>query len=68
MEGADRLNHSTFASSETLQRLMKGGVLNPLLEGNTDLAAANAIDAGLCGVSDLLSGVIYLPARAVGVR
>lgn len=33
-DSADRLNHSTFAGSETLRKLMTGGVLDPLVEGN----------------------------------
>jgi esterase/lipase superfamily enzyme len=33
-DSADRLNHSTFAGSETLRKLMSGGVLDPLVEGN----------------------------------
>ncbi len=68
VEGSDRLNHSTFASSETLQRLMTGGVIDPLLQGNDVLAAENALGAGLGGISDVLSALVYLPARAVGVR
>lgn len=68
LNGADRLNHSTFASSEMLQKLMTGGVLDPLVEGNEVEASENAIGAGLGGISDVLSGLVYLPARAVGVR
>lgn len=68
LKGADRLNHSTFASSEVLQRLMTGGVLDPLVAGDDAEATKNALSAGLGGISDVLSGLIYLPAKAVGVR
>jgi esterase/lipase superfamily enzyme len=68
LSGSDRLNHSTFASSEVLQKLMTGGVLDPLVLDNQAQAQENVIGAGLGGISDLLSGLIYLPARAVGVR
>jgi esterase/lipase superfamily enzyme len=66
MNGADRLNHSTFASSEMLQRLMAGGVLDPLVDGQD--TGQKALSAGLGGISDVLSGLIYLPAKVAGVR
>ncbi|MGL4405647.1 MAG: alpha/beta hydrolase [Notoacmeibacter sp.] len=68
LNGADRLNHSTFASSETLQKLMTGGVLDPLVQGDDSEAAQKALGAGLGGISDVLSDLVYLPARAIGVR
>jgi esterase/lipase superfamily enzyme len=68
LDGTDRLNHSTFASSETLQKLMTGGVLDPLVEGNEGQGAQNALGAGLGGFSDILSNIVYLPARVAGVR
>lgn len=68
IKGADRLNHSTFASSDVLQKLMTGGALAPLIDGHEAEAAKNAISTGLGGISDVLSGLVYLPARAMGVR
>ena len=68
INGADRLNHSTFAGSATLQKLMTGGAFDPLVEGGDAQAAEKAIGTGLGGLSDVLSGLIYLPARAAGVR
>ena len=68
LDSADRLNHSTFASSEMLQRLMAGGVLDPLVDGGNIDAGQKALGAGLGGISDVLSGIIYLPAKAIGVR
>jgi esterase/lipase superfamily enzyme len=68
MKGVDRLNHSTFASSVALQNLMAQGVLDPLLEDNGAESQGGILGAGLGGVSDVLSGIVYLPARAAGVR
>ena len=68
LDSPDRLNHSTFAASETLQKLMTGGVLDPLVQGNDAQATEKAIGAGLGGISDVLSSLVYLPARALGVR
>ena len=68
LDSPDRLNHSTFAASETLQKLMTGGVLDPLVQGNDAQATEKALGAGLGGISDVLSNLVYLPARALGVR
>ncbi|NJR13529.1 MAG: alpha/beta hydrolase [Phyllobacteriaceae bacterium] len=68
LDGKDRLNHSTFASSETLQKLISAGSFDPILDGGTETAAAGALGAGLGGLSDIVSGIVYLPARALGVR
>jgi esterase/lipase superfamily enzyme len=68
LDSADRLNHSTFAQSETLQKLMSGGVLDPLVQGDDAQATEKALGAGLGGISDVLSSLVYLPARALGVR
>jgi esterase/lipase superfamily enzyme len=67
LEGVDRLNHSTFASSETLQKLMTGRALDPLLQGSDAQATEKALGAGLGGISDVISNLVYLPARALGV-
>ena len=66
MDSADRLNHSTFAQSEMLQRLMAGGVLDPLVDGQD--SGQKALNAGLGGISDVISGLVYLPSRAAGLR
>ena len=66
MDSADRLNHSNFAQSEMLQRLMAGGVLDPLVDGQD--TGQKALNAGLGGISDVWSGLIYSPAKAAGVR
>lgn len=64
----DRLGHGTFANSETLIRLVDGGMNLSTLE-----RAATGNPAGLVGetlgvTGDLLSSIIYLPAKAVGAR
>lgn len=59
----DRLNHNTFATSPTLIALARSGFL-----ARESLKDDNAAEATLSAVSDLLAGIIYLPANAAGVR
>jgi esterase/lipase superfamily enzyme len=64
----DRLSHGTFANSEVLIRLVNGGMNLSTLE-----RAARGNPAGLVGetlgaTGDLLSSIVYLPAKAVGAR
>jgi len=60
---SDRLNHNTFATSPTLIALARSGFL-----ARESLKDDNAAEATLTAVSDLLAGIIYLPANAAGVR
>lgn len=64
-QGAGRrsLNHSTFASSPALIALAQSGLL-----GRDSLNSETPVDTALGNLSDLLAGVVYLPAKAAGVR
>jgi esterase/lipase superfamily enzyme len=68
LKGSDRLNHSTFATSETLQQIVTSGTFDIMIEGDNDEATKRALSASLGGLADVLAGIIYLPARALGVR
>lgn len=59
----DRLNHNTFATSPTLIALARSGFL-----ARESLKDDNAAEATLNALSDILAGIIYLPANAAGVR
>lgn len=59
----DRLNHSTFASSPTLIALAQSGLL-----GRDSLNSDTPLNTVLGDLSDLLAGVVYLPAKAAGIR
>jgi esterase/lipase superfamily enzyme len=63
----DKLSHSTFANSEILINLVNGGLNLAAIE------RAKAQQAGVIGDSlgiagDLLSSIVYLPAKIVGAR
>ena len=63
----DKLSHSTYANSELLISLVNGGL------NLTTLERAQGNKAGLVGDSlgvagDLLSSIVYLPAKIVGAR
>ncbi len=63
----DKLSHSTFANSEMLINLVNGGLNLTTLEraqGNK----AGLVGDGLGVAGDLLSSIVYLPARVVGAR
>jgi esterase/lipase superfamily enzyme len=63
----DRLSHSTYANSEKLIALVNGGLNLAALEraqsGKTGLIGDSL---GIAG--DLLSSIVYLPAKIVGAR
>lgn len=59
----DLLNHNTFATSPTLIALARSGFLT-----RETLTNENAAGATLAAVSDVLASIIYLPAKAAGVR
>jgi esterase/lipase superfamily enzyme len=65
----DRLSHSTFANSPILISMVTGGQLN-LAElqriGQTE--NTNIVGAGLGAAGDLLSSIVYLPAKVAGSR
>ena len=67
-DGGDRTNHSTFASSPTLVNLFAGGAFQPALGGPSADIATEIVGGTVGGLSDLAAEIIYLPARAVGIR
>ena len=60
---SDYFNHNTFATSPTLIAVAQSGLVD---HGN--LADGQEVGAALGVVSDILAGVVYLPAKVAGVR
>lgn len=61
----DQLSHSTFANSPVLISLVQSGKLSI---GSIENATPNPIGATLGATGDLLSSIVYLPAKLVGAR
>lgn len=65
----DQLSHSTFANSPILISLVQSGKLSiGSLENSGTAPDGNIIGATLGVTSDLLSSIVYLPAKLVGAR
>ncbi len=63
----DKLSHSTFANSQVLINLVNGGLnLATLERAQTRKAGVVGDSLGIAG--DLLSSIVYLPAKIVGAR
>lgn len=67
-EKGDKVSHSTFANSEALIRLVRGGLNLNALETVERGNPKNLIGETLGATGDLLSSVIYLPAQIAGAR
>ena len=65
-DSSDRTNHSKFASSPTFIRLISSGTISP--DTFRETGGTSQTETGVGAVSDLLSSIIYLPARALGER
>lgn len=66
-DSSDRINHSVFASSPSLIRVVRKAELNRVVL-RPGGPAQNPILAGIGGASDLAAAIIYLPAQVVGAR
>jgi esterase/lipase superfamily enzyme len=65
----DKLSHSTFANSPILISLVQSGKLSIGSLENPGAAPDNNIIGATLGVTgDLLSSIVYLPAKLVGAR
>ncbi len=64
----DQLSHSTFANSPILISLVQNGKLNIGSLENGNIASGNIVGETLGATGDLLSSIIYLPAKLAGVR
>lgn len=64
----DRLSHSTFANSDTLIQLVNGGLNLSAIEKAATGNPANLVGETLGVTGDLLSSIIYLPAKVAGAR
>jgi esterase/lipase superfamily enzyme len=66
----DRLAHSTFANSPTLIKMTRAGLLNVkgIAPRREQDIAADTVGESIGALSDLAAGIIYLPAKVVGVR
>ena len=64
----DALSHSTFANSQSLIRLVRGGLNLQALHSVENGKSANLVGDTLGSAGDLLSSVVYLPARIAGAR
>jgi esterase/lipase superfamily enzyme len=64
----DKLSHSTFANSETLIKLVNGGLNLSTLEKAASGNPAGLVGETLGATGDLLSSIVYLPAKVVGAR
>jgi esterase/lipase superfamily enzyme len=65
----DKLSHSTFANSPILISLVQSGKLSiGSLENSGTAPDGNIIGATLGATGDLLSSIVYLPAKIVGAR
>lgn len=63
----DALSHSTFANSQTLINLVNGGLnLAAIERAKTRKTGLVGDSLGVAG--DLLSSIVYLPAKVVGAR
>ena len=68
-DGIDSTNHTTFATSKTVMDLARSGSLNKdVLMGHQKNTPLKPLGDGIGAVTDLASGIIYLPAKIVGVR
>ena len=63
----DKLSHSTFANSELLINLVNGGLNLSALE-QTKARKAGVVGDSLGIAGDLLSSIVYMPAKIVGAR
>jgi esterase/lipase superfamily enzyme len=65
----DQLSHSTFANSPTLISLVKSGKLSlGSIEETGAASGDNIVGQTLGATGDLLSSIVYLPAKIVGAR
>jgi esterase/lipase superfamily enzyme len=65
----DRLSHSTYANSPALIALVRSGKLNIAnLAGGKRAKGNNILAQSLGFGGDLLSSIVYLPAKLVGAR
>jgi esterase/lipase superfamily enzyme len=64
----DKLSHGTFANSDALIRLVNGGMNLSTLERAATGNRAGLVGETLGATGDLLSSIVYLPAKAVGAR
>ena len=67
-EKGDPLSHSTFANSEALIRLVRGGMNIQALQAAERGRPGNLIGETFGTAGDLLASVIYLPAQIAGSR
>ncbi len=68
-DGQDAANHTTFATSETLLKMAKGGAFSRrALLGEKKASPLKPLGDGIGAVSDVASSIIYLPAKIAGVR
>ncbi|MDD9910582.1 MAG: alpha/beta fold hydrolase [Ahrensia sp.] len=68
-DGEDATNHTTFATSETVMRMVQSGALiqNPQA-AQADNNPLAPVGEGIGKLSDLASAIVYLPAKVAGVR
>lgn len=64
----DKLSHGTFANSEALIRLVNGGMNLSVIEKAAAGNPANLVGETLGVTGDLLSSIVYLPAKVAGAR
>ncbi len=67
-DGTDRANHTTFATSQTVMDMVQSGALNQNARTATAQNPLNPVGEGIGKLSDIASQIIYLPAKAAGVR
>ena len=68
IKDGDGINHTVFASSPTVARLVGSRALQRTIQGSDGAQDPNVLGEGIGAVSDLAAGIIYLPAKVVGVR
>ena len=64
----DKLSHSTFANSEALIKLVRGGMNLHALASAEKGRPTNLFGETLGTAGDLISTIVYLPAQIVGAR
>lgn len=67
-DAGDRIQHSTFASSPSLIRMVDRNNLNRAILRRSGEGRQSVLEASLGGLSDFAADAIYLPAQVAGVR
>ena len=67
-DGADRTNHTTFATSETVMQMVQSDALNQNARTDNAQNPLAPVGEGIGKLSDIASKIIYLPAKVAGVR